>query len=93
VASATGNVGGAVMARAAGGIVSRYGAGLRVRALDAIIPAMRSGSPALQRAARLLESAQQRGEPAVAAAHYLLSRRSPEYRLMIENASEEGQEE
>jgi hypothetical protein len=67
--------------------------GLQVRTLRRLIPAMRSAGPALQRAARLLESVQQRGEPAVAAAHYLLSRRSPEYRLMIENASDEGQEE
>jgi hypothetical protein len=63
--------------------------GLQVRTLRRLIPAMRAAGPALQRAAHVLTAAQQRGSAAVAAAHYTLSRRSPEYRAMIEDQMEQ----
>ena len=67
--------------------------GLQVRTLRALIPALETGGPALARAARVLRGAQLRGGPAVAAAHWALSRQSPEYRLAVERAEGEQPEE
>lgn len=84
----------AVGARMMGGLTSRYGPGLQARGWGLLQRTLRAGSsPALQRAARVLEGAQRRGPQAVSAAHYMLARRSPEYRRAHDEAARAAAEE
>jgi hypothetical protein len=59
--------------------------GIQQRVLERLV----AGSPALQRAAQVLQQAMARGPNAGAAAHYLLSQQNPEYRQAAEAAQEE----
>lgn len=53
-------------------------------ALEALLPTMERLGPRAAQWAQQLRQAQLRGQPAVSAQHYLLSRSNPEYRAMVQ---------
>lgn len=58
--------------------------GLRAAGLEALAPRLRSLGARGQRWAQTLEAGQQRGSRGLAAAHYMLQRSDPEYRVALE---------
>lgn len=66
--------------------------GIRARALEALAPRLQALGARGQQWAAQLQSAQQRGQRALAATHYALSRTDPEYRAATEQLSEQEQE-
>lgn len=87
-----GNLGGAAMARAAGGLMSRYGPGLRAQGIRALIPMLQRGGPAMRQAAQALRGAATRGEVPLAAAHMALMRRRPDYRRAVQEMDAQSEE-
>lgn len=92
MALGSGDVTGAAGARAAGGLMSRYGPGIRARGWQFAQRVLQSAGPALQRAQQTMRGAQMRGGAAPAAAHALLMRGDPEYRQAIQAAESEAPE-
>lgn len=66
--------------------------GVMARGLEGLAGRLRSAGPNLGRYADMLERAAQRGGNHLAAAHYALSRRNPEYRQAIEAMSADTDE-